>query len=69
MDKLIWQSVRDSTEQLRDLDMNMTLGVDWSCRVDIAVGTRVFGHLDQRRLYMNVADQSLKFFRDEADKV
>lgn len=67
MDKLIWQSVRDSTEQLRDLDM--TLGVGWSCRVDIAVGTRVFGYLDQRRLYMNVADQSLKFFSDEADKV
>jgi hypothetical protein len=64
IDKHIWQSVKDTTEQLRDLDM--TLCIDWSCKVDITTGTRAFDYLDQRRPYINVADQSLKFFKDEA---
>ena len=61
IEKHIWQSVKGTTEQLR-----MTLPITWMCRVNIFTKTRVFTNLDTRRLYMNVADQSLKYFKDEA---
>lgn len=64
IEKHIWQSVKGTTEQLRELDM--TLPITWMCRVNIFTKTRVFTNLDTRRLYMNVADQSLKYFKDEA---